>query len=69
VQGVHRGKERLSVKEPEQRSAMSAGRISFEEILRSEFVEIPGMQGMHGRSKSSKRSSLDKIVGINIQRE
>jgi hypothetical protein len=68
VQGVHRVKERLSVEEPEQRSARSAGRISFEEILRSEFVEIPGMQGVHGRSKSSKESSSEGIARRNIQR-
>jgi hypothetical protein len=62
VQGVHRVKERLSVEEPEQRSARSVGRISFEEILRSEFVEIPGMQGVHGRSKFSKESSSGGIA-------
>jgi hypothetical protein len=59
---VHNVKERLSVEEPEQRSARSAGRISFKEILRSEFVEIPGMQGVRGRSKSSRGSSSEEIA-------
>jgi hypothetical protein len=66
---VHRVKERLSVEEPEQRSTRSAGRVYFKEILRSEFVEIPGMQGVHGRSKYSRESSSEGIERRNIQRE
>jgi hypothetical protein len=49
-------------KNQEQRSARSVGRISFEEILRSEFVEIPGMQGVCGRSKFSKEPSSEGIA-------
>jgi hypothetical protein len=64
---VHRVKERLSVEEPEQRSARSGGRISFKEILRSEFVEILEMQGARERSKSSKDSSLEGIARGNIK--
>ena len=51
VQGVHTVKEQLSVEESEQRSARSVGRVSFKEILRSEFVEIPEMLGVHMGSK------------------
>jgi hypothetical protein len=61
VQGVHSVKERLSVDEPEQRSARSAGRIYFEEVLRYEFVEIPGTQGVRVRLKSSRESRLEII--------
>jgi hypothetical protein len=66
---VHTVKERLSVEELEQRSARSVGRVSFEEILRSEFVEILRMQEVHGRSKSSKESSSEEIARRNIQNE
>jgi hypothetical protein len=69
VKGVHRVKERLSVEEPEQRSAMSAGKIYFKEILQSKFVKIPRIQGVFGISKSSKKSSLEGIERRNIQKE
>jgi hypothetical protein len=45
------------------------GRVSFEEILQSEFVEILRIQEVHGRSKSSKESSSEEIVRRNIQKE
>jgi hypothetical protein len=54
VQGVHSVEERPSVEEPEQRNAKRVRRIYFQEILRSEFNEIPRMQGVHGKSKSFK---------------
>jgi hypothetical protein len=66
---MHRVKKRLSVEELELRNTRSAGRVSFEEILQSKFVEISGMQGVRGRSKSSRGSSSEEITGRNIQRE
>jgi len=69
VQEVHIFKERPRVEYLEQRSARSVGRVSFKEILRSEFVEILIIQEVHGRSKSSKESSLEKIARRNIQKE
>jgi len=69
VQGLHKIKEGLSVEEAKQRSARSAKRVSFKEIHRSKIVEIPRMQGVHGRSKSYKESSSKWIARRNIQRE
>jgi hypothetical protein len=62
VQGFHRVKEQLSVEELEQRNTRSVGRISFEEILRYDFVEIQGTQGVRGRSTVSKESILGGIA-------
>jgi hypothetical protein len=66
---VQRVSERLSVEEIEQRSATSARRVSFKETLGYEFVEIPGTQGVRGRSKSSRRLISKEIMGRNLQKE
>jgi hypothetical protein len=76
VQGVHNVKERPSVEEPGQRNTRSAGRIYFQEILRTELSksqeckECVGNQNIQGDQaqkrytfQKCRRGPRDRLVG------